>query len=166
MECALHWRTSHERALSRTHAQSSGHAVLGSSYDRNETRMRGRSNPPPTTPLQLAQIKQQALCKRSMLALLCNPRLQEALLEPHAATIITFAFFPPSFFSLTCPHPLGSFKLNLVTENRPNATQHCGASKVVQLWFSFFFILRPQNHFVISEIIYIYMYLCMYVCIH
>lgn len=52
---------------------------------------------PPPPPPPPAQIKQQALCKRSMLALLCNPRLQESLFELHAATIITFA--PPFFFS-------------------------------------------------------------------
>lgn len=52
--------------------------MLSNSYDRNETCMRGRSGSP------LTQIK-QALCKRSMLALLYNPRLLEAVLEPHAA---------------------------------------------------------------------------------
>lgn len=87
------WRTAlahkpRTRPLSHQRLNRAANAALGSSYDRNETRIRGRS-----TPLQSAQIKQQALCKRSMLALPCNPRLQEALFELLAATIITFCFF-------------------------------------------------------------------------
>ncbi len=75
--------------------------MLSNNYNRNKTHVRGRSDSP------LTQIK-QALYKSSMLALLYNPRLQDAVLEPHTAGFmynnhLCFFFFFCTFSPILNP---------------------------------------------------------------